>query len=107
MEATNVAMHFVGGFEMGTSAMNRFSRAFSRPVPQRLAKRAVSRARRLVRGEAALDVKEKHLRRSLAIPVYNQEAVVAELLRRTTAGLDSLPGGPHETVLADDGSFGP
>jgi hypothetical protein len=59
------------------------------------------------RRSRALDVKEKHLRRSLAIPVYNQEAVVAELLRRTTAGLDSLPGGPHETVLADDGSFGP
>ena len=52
-------------------------------------------------------MKEKHPRRSLAIPVYNQEAVVPELLRRTTAGLDSLPGGPHETVLADDGSFGP
>lgn len=48
------------------------------------------------RRSRALDVKEKHLRRSLAIPVYNQEAVVAELLRLTTAGLDSLPGGPHE-----------
>jgi len=46
----------------------------------------------------------KHPRVSLAIPVYNEEAVVPELLRRTTALLDSLPGGPHEIVLADDGS---
>jgi len=41
---------------------------------------------------------------SLAIPVFNEEAVVPELLRRTTAVLDSLPGGPHEIVLVDDGS---
>jgi polyisoprenyl-phosphate glycosyltransferase len=41
---------------------------------------------------------------SLAIPVFNEEAVVPELVRRTTAVLDSLPGGPHEIVLADDGS---
>jgi len=41
---------------------------------------------------------------SLAITVYNEEAVVPELLRRTTSVLDSLPGGPHEIVLVDDGS---
>ena len=41
---------------------------------------------------------------SLAIPVYNEEAVLPELLRRTAAVLDGLPGGPHEIVLADDGS---
>jgi dolichol-phosphate mannosyltransferase len=41
---------------------------------------------------------------SLAIPVFNEEAVVPELLRRTTAVLDSIPGGPHEIVLVDDGS---
>lgn len=41
---------------------------------------------------------------SLAIPVYNEEAVIPELVRRTTAALDSLPGGPHEIVLVDDGS---
>jgi glycosyltransferase involved in cell wall biosynthesis len=41
---------------------------------------------------------------SLAIPVFNEEAVVPELIRRTTAVLDSLPGGPHEIVLVDDGS---
>ncbi len=41
---------------------------------------------------------------SLAIPVYNEEPVVPELLRRTTAVLDQLPGGPHEIVIVDDGS---
>ncbi len=41
---------------------------------------------------------------SLAIPVYNEEAVVPELLRRTAAVLDGIPGGPHEIVLVDDGS---
>jgi dolichol-phosphate mannosyltransferase len=41
---------------------------------------------------------------SLAIPVYNEESVVPELLRRTTAVLDQIPGGPHEIVLVDDGS---
>lgn len=41
---------------------------------------------------------------SLAIPVFNEEAVVPELIRRTIAVLDGIPGGPHEIVLADDGS---
>ena len=41
---------------------------------------------------------------SVAIPVYNEEAVVPELLRRTAAVLDGIPGGPHEIVLVDDGS---
>jgi dolichol-phosphate mannosyltransferase len=41
---------------------------------------------------------------SLAIPVYNEESVVPELLRRTTAVLDQISGGPHEIVLVDDGS---
>lgn len=41
---------------------------------------------------------------SLAIPVYNEEVVVPELLRRTSAVLDGIPGGPHEVVLVDDGS---
>jgi dolichol-phosphate mannosyltransferase len=41
---------------------------------------------------------------SLAIPVYNEEAVVPELVRRTTAALDAIPNGPHEIVLVDDGS---
>ena len=41
---------------------------------------------------------------SLAIPIYNEEAVVPELVRRTTAVLDSLPGGPHEIIFVNDGS---
>ena len=41
---------------------------------------------------------------SVAIALYNEEAVLTELLRRTTAVLDQLPGGPHELVLVDDGS---
>ena len=44
------------------------------------------------------------LRVSLAIPVYNEEEVVPELVRRTTAVLDSLEGGPHEVIFVDDGS---
>lgn len=49
-------------------------------------------------------MKLQYPRVSLAIPVYNEEAVVPELLRRTKAVLDSLPGGPHEIVIANDGS---
>ncbi len=41
---------------------------------------------------------------SIAVPVYNEESIVNELLRRSLQVLDSLPGGPHEIVLADDGS---
>jgi len=41
---------------------------------------------------------------SVAIPIYNEEAVIPELVRRTSAVLDSLPGGPHEIVFVDDGS---
>jgi hypothetical protein len=41
----------------------------------------------------------KPVRVSLAIPVYNEEAVVPELIRRTTSVLDSIPGGPYEIVL--------
>jgi polyisoprenyl-phosphate glycosyltransferase len=41
---------------------------------------------------------------SLAIPIYNEEAVVPELVRRTGNVLDSLPGGPHEIVFVNDGS---
>jgi len=41
---------------------------------------------------------------SVAIPIYNEEAVAPELVRRTTAVLDSLPGGPHEIVFVNDGS---
>ena len=44
------------------------------------------------------------IRLSVAIPLHNEEAGVAELLRRLGAVLDSIPGGPHEVVLVDDGS---
>ena len=44
------------------------------------------------------------VRVSLAIPVYNEEMVVPELIRRTTSVIDNLPGGPHEIVFVDDGS---
>ncbi|MFZ0293753.1 MAG: glycosyltransferase family 2 protein [Candidatus Sulfotelmatobacter sp.] len=41
---------------------------------------------------------------SVAIPLYNEEPVVAELLSRTCAVLNGIPGGPHQIVLVDDGS---
>ncbi|HAA73159.1 MAG TPA: glycosyltransferase [Planctomycetaceae bacterium] len=41
---------------------------------------------------------------SVAIPVFNEQLVVPELIKRTTAVLDKLPGGPHEIVCVDDGS---
>jgi len=41
---------------------------------------------------------------SIAVPLYNEEAGVSELLRRIRDVLDDLPGGPHEIVLVDDGS---
>ena len=40
---------------------------------------------------------------SIAIAIFNEAAVLPELLRRTTAVLDQLPG-RHEFVLVDDGS---
>lgn len=43
-------------------------------------------------------------RLSLAIPVHNEESVLPELLRRTRAVLDQVPGGPHEFVFVNDGS---
>jgi dolichol-phosphate mannosyltransferase len=41
---------------------------------------------------------------SVAIPVFNEVSIVAELVRRVQAVLDALPGGPHEIVIVDDGS---
>ena len=46
----------------------------------------------------------RQMRVSVAVPVYNEEAVIPLLLQRVKAVLDSLPGGPHELVLVDDGS---
>ena len=44
------------------------------------------------------------MRVSVAIPLFNEEDGVAELLRRVGAVLDAIPGGPHEIVIVDDGS---
>jgi dolichol-phosphate mannosyltransferase len=44
------------------------------------------------------------LRLSIAVPIYNEVELLPELLRRLTAVLDAIPGGPHEIVVVDDGS---
>ena len=41
---------------------------------------------------------------TVAVPLFNEEDNVAELLRRVGAALDSMPGGPHEMLFVDDGS---
>jgi glycosyltransferase involved in cell wall biosynthesis len=43
-------------------------------------------------------------RLSLAVPLYNEEGVLPEFLRRARAVLDGIAGGPHEMVMVDDGS---
>lgn len=43
-------------------------------------------------------------RLSVAIPVYEEEEVLPELLDRLGRVLDDLEGGPHEIVCVDDGS---
>mgnify|MGYP001309145031 CR=1 FL=1 len=43
-------------------------------------------------------------RLSVVIPLFNEEAVLPELLRQVGAVLAGIPGGPHEMVLVDDGS---
>jgi len=44
------------------------------------------------------------MRLSVGIPVYNEEAVVPELLGRLLPVLNALAGGPHEVIFVDDGS---
>ena len=44
------------------------------------------------------------LRLSIAVPVYNEESVLPELLARVCAVLDRIPGGPHEILFVNDGS---
>ena len=41
---------------------------------------------------------------SIAIPVFNEETVLPDLISRVTDVIDSIPGGPHQVVLVDDGS---
>lgn len=43
-------------------------------------------------------------RLSVAIPLFNEQDVLPELLCRVNAVLDGIPGGPHEIVIVDDGS---
>jgi dolichol-phosphate mannosyltransferase len=43
-------------------------------------------------------------RLSVVIPILNEEKLLPELLRRLRAVVDSVPGGPHEIILVDDGS---
>jgi dolichol-phosphate mannosyltransferase len=44
------------------------------------------------------------MRLSIGIPVFNEEAVVPELLARLLPVVRTLPGGPHEVIFVDDGS---
>src|SRR5918995_1450305 len=46
----------------------------------------------------------KSPRVSVAIPLYNEEAVLPELYRRVRGVLAELPGGGHEIVFVNDGS---
>jgi glycosyltransferase involved in cell wall biosynthesis len=41
---------------------------------------------------------------SIAVPMYNEESTIPELLQRTGAVLGQIPGGPHELLFVDDGS---
>jgi len=41
---------------------------------------------------------------SVAVPLFNEERCLPELLQRIRAVLDTTPGGPHEVVFVDDGS---
>ncbi|MGH8545037.1 MAG: glycosyltransferase family 2 protein [Gammaproteobacteria bacterium] len=41
---------------------------------------------------------------SVAVPIFNEEEIVRELIRRLDRVLTDLPGGPHEMVIVDDGS---
>lgn len=41
---------------------------------------------------------------SVAIPVFNEEDLLSELIHRVTTVLDSIPGGPHEIVFVNDAS---
>ena len=44
------------------------------------------------------------MRISVVVPLYNEETVLPELLRRVRDVLDRIAGGPHEIVIVDDGS---
>ena len=44
------------------------------------------------------------LRVSVAVPVFNEEDTLPELIERLQLVLDGVPEGPHELVFVDDGS---
>lgn len=41
---------------------------------------------------------------SVVVPIYNEEEVFPELIRRLTMVVDEIEGGPHEMIFVDDGS---
>ncbi len=45
-----------------------------------------------------------HPRISVAIPIYNEQTVIAELYQRLSRVLNQMAGGPHEIVFVNDGS---
>jgi polyisoprenyl-phosphate glycosyltransferase len=47
---------------------------------------------------------EEVVRLSIGIPVFNEQEVLPELLRRLLPVLDGIEGGPHEIIFVDDGS---
>ena len=44
------------------------------------------------------------MRLSVGIPVFNEQEVLPELLKRLMPVLDGIDGGPHEVIFVDDGS---
>jgi dolichol-phosphate mannosyltransferase len=57
----------------------------------------------LFQGEGEEEM-SRTFRLSVAVPLYNEESVLPDFLRRTRAVLERIAGGPHEIVLVDDGS---
>lgn len=51
-----------------------------------------------------IEKREASSRVSVAVPLFNEERALPELLRRLGGVLDGLPGQPHEMVFVDDGS---
>lgn len=55
-------------------------------------------------GNGVLSRRSESIRLSVGIPVFNEHEVLGELLRRLTAVLNTIPGGPHQVIFVDDGS---
>jgi len=54
--------------------------------------------------EVSVDAMSSQFCLSVAVPVFNEASALPELLLRTHAALDLIPGGPHEILFVDDGS---